>query len=136
MKTPIQIAAFIKRHWPACRLTPRDILVSWVEWYVNDGRCGVVLFRGKIIGVGLVRLLEEKKQQVNEYAHFEGGEIAWIELVVCKQRRAMQALWGLMLGRCKGVTQVGWKRRKYTARMRLLPLESVSPKLLGGAYGW
>jgi hypothetical protein len=83
--TPVQIAAFLKRHLPVLRKTPRAVLLSVVGWYQNVGVVGVVREKGRIRAVALARCVRTMEEGAAErWSHEEGaeGKIIWVQHIV------------------------------------------------------
>lgn len=81
---PVRVAAFLKRHLPALRTAPRARLVPFVEWYWHDGRVGVVLDHGRIVGVALARALHSAEEAAREWHHEETGRLVWVDHIAAR----------------------------------------------------
>jgi len=81
--TTIQIAAFMKRHLAAVRKTPREILLSVVEWYTRVAIVGVMRVDGRIVSVALGRCVKSVEQaEDDQWANDEDGQIIWVQHIV------------------------------------------------------
>ena len=140
----VSVAAFLRRNWKGCRLWQRGPLLAWVRWFVEDGRCGVVRLAGRIVGVGLVRIVyrrdaegaekgkdfgsfeEEKEHWMPEaYEHTEAGDTVWVDVICATERRAVPVLVAMMKQRCKGCVTVAGQV-KGGPRVREMNLERAS----------
>jgi len=128
----ISVAAFLKRNWEPCRFWPRAALVAWVAWYYDDARCGVVKRAGKIVAVGLVRRVAEADatERPAEYYHNENGAVAWVELLINKDRSGLAVLWAILLARCKGAKLVAWEREKNGNRTSIFPIDAMTRRVI------
>ena len=129
MKQTIPIAAFVRRHWDGCRYWSRDKLVRWVKWFVDHERAYVVTNAGKIKGVAFVRYVSSKEEAENGFVDSD-GPVAFVDLTVANDPRAMKALFSLMYA-IKGHTKklIAWTRQKYSDRITIREMDIAKRQL-------
>jgi hypothetical protein len=91
--TTIQIAAFMKRHLAAVKSTPREILLSLVEWYTRVAIVGVMRMDGRIVSVALARCVKSVDQaEADPWANDEDGQIIWVQHIVSQHPAGLGVL--------------------------------------------
>ena len=111
--TIIAAAKLLKEKWPTCSTWNNDELLNWIGIFNKVRQFGIVQDEnGECVGVGAVRFLNsvDEAQDINN--NFPDGHIAWIEMVVGTEPRAVQTLWLAMMNMCSGnVTKLGGVRK-------------------------
>jgi hypothetical protein len=90
-KTPVQIAAFIKRHYEPSRLWSRETILAWVRWFQARNFSATLLDeRSRIVGVAMARPVED--MPAGDYDYKEGAPGVYIDLIIALTERARNAL--------------------------------------------
>ncbi len=107
--SPIQAAAFIKRHCPLARDWPRAALVGWVCWAMAHRYLGIIVGPAGIVGAGIARPVAALPGD-DFYAHDPAGPGVFIDLCVGEDG-AMRELWHLTFERFGRERQwIAWQR--------------------------
>lgn len=77
------IAAYLRRHLPFIRNWDGQATLAWVRWFIEHGRAIAIMDGRKLVGVALVRLVDNP-EQANEHYSDTGGKLAYIEVTVCR----------------------------------------------------
>jgi len=111
--TIIEAAKLLREKWPTCSTWNDDQLLNWIGIFNKVRQFGIVQDEaGKCVGVGAVRFLNSVVEADDINNNFKDGHIAWIEMVVGTEPRAVQTLWLAMMGMCsKNVTKLGGVRK-------------------------
>jgi hypothetical protein len=136
------LAAFIRRHWPACRSWPREQLLEWVRWYqVRDlvlaARADDSVPPGRIFAVVLGRPVESIGRAKREPYHYLSGSGLWyVDLLVCVPGRMRSVIaqffrqGRLRLGQ---PSRIGWERWTCGRAAQALAMEKFARRFPKGA---
>lgn len=104
----VQVAAFIKRHWPASRHDTRKDLIHWAGWHMQRQLIVTVADEmGRLCGLAMGRLLNLPTEAATPWLSYETGRLVWIDLVVAKRPEVMPLLLAELERR--------WGDRRYVA---------------------
>ena len=106
----VSISAYVKRHWGLSQKWDGSRLVPWLDWFINDGRLHTITRRGRVVGLGMGRLLLNEADHAEPYAHDEAGQLAWIDLLISQDKTVAARLWGTMLKRFGMRDKLGFQR--------------------------
>lgn len=123
----IRSAAFIKRNWENCRLWPREALLAWLQWHIDNDRFRAVMKDGRVAGVALYRFVDvESDIRESEYRD-TGGDLCYVVLCVAKAGEAMRAVYHMaMEGGIKFRTKMCWARGKYSGRNSIFNIDKLN----------
>lgn len=121
------IAAYLRRHLTHIRQWDRRGTMEWVKWFIAHGRCLCVTDGRKLVGVTLVRLVDDPGQAEAAYLD-TGGAVAYIEATAC-ERGNMPYLFTLLCEHFPSADQMAWVRSKHHNRPFVSPLAKVAPHL-------
>lgn len=108
------IAAYLRRHLAYIRAWDRQGTLEWVRWFIAHGRCLSITDGNQLVGVSLVRLVDEPGQAHACYCD-TGGHIAYIEVTAC-ERGNMPYLFTLFRQTFPQADKMAWMRAKYGNR--------------------
>lgn len=120
MITVLKIAAFLRRHYPPCRLWPKERFIPWLVWLWKIDAIFCVTNNGRLTGVGIARVVNSIQQGKDKYALDENGTIFWVDLGVALNTQATALLFKQGRERWGERLFVGFHRRKM-ARHDVLP---------------
>ena len=99
--TIIAAAKLLREKWPTCSTWNDDQLLNWIGIFNKVRQFGIVENEaGECVGVGAVRFLNSVAESEDINNNFRDGHIAWIEMVVGTEPKAVQTLWLAMMGMC------------------------------------
>lgn len=122
----IQVAAFIKRHWPAARTETRKNLIHWAGWHMQRQLIVTVVDEmGRLCGLAMGRLLNEPEEAAMAWLSHENGKIVWVDLVLAKRPEVMPLL-VTALGRRWGDREtVGGNVFQRCGELRMFPMNRL-----------
>lgn len=109
------IAAYLRRHLDHIRGWSQHGTMEWVRWFIAHGRCLTITDGKKLVGVTLVRCLDNKEQAEAPYAD-TGGKTGYIEATAC-QNGNMPYLFTLFCRTFPQVEEMVWVRSKHNNRV-------------------
>lgn len=109
------IAAYLRRHLPHIRAWDGLGTMEWVRWFIAHGRCLTVTDGRKLVGVSLIRCLDNKEQAETPYTD-TGGKTAYVEATACKKGN-IPYLFTLFCRTFPQVNQLAWVRSKHNNRV-------------------
>jgi len=129
-KSTISAAAFIKRHWDNCKLWPRESLLAWIQWYIDNDRFRGVKKDGKLVGVAAYRFVDSVEDiSISEYRD-TGGDLCYVALCVGIADDAMRAVYGLALdGGMRFCKKICFMRHKHSNRHSVYDLVKMNRRL-------
>lgn len=117
------IAAFLRRHLDYIRGWDRAGTMAWVRWFMAHGRALMVTDKNHLVGVTLVRLVDEPAQAHGCYVD-TGGPIAYIEATACEKGH-MPHLFTLFRHTFPQADRMAWMRAKYGNRPVIVPINQA-----------
>lgn len=122
----VSVAAFLKRHEPWLRHTPRTNLLNFIEWYWRDGRVGIVRENGRIVAVALARATSDPEQtRMCSYYHDEQGKIVWIDHIASRHPAGIAILLRHAIQRFGPREAFAGEVFKREGQLRMLPFRIV-----------
>lgn len=108
------IAAYLRRHLTYIRCWDRARTMEWVSWFMNHGRALMVTEGNHLVGVTLVRLVDQPEQAIGHYFDC-GGRTVYIEVTACDHGK-MPYLFTLLKQTFPHADRMAWVRSKYNNR--------------------
>ena len=122
------IAAYLRRKFDFIRKWTRRGTLLWVQWYMRHGRCLTMYLKGRLVGVTMLRFLDEPMQGLTDYFD-TGGRVAYIETTAC-DRGMMPPMFKHLRLTFPALDTICWVRSKHQNRPVIFPISRVTPKLL------
>lgn len=135
MKSTIQVAAFLKRNYPEYSSLDRASFLPWLEFYIENKRCGVVTNQGRIVGVGLFRTMHNLDEWFQPFHQNDFGNYLFVDCVVAKSKEAMKALWNLVWHLSGPRAYIAFQRFKYGHDLRVYPFSRFHNHMTRSFYG-
>jgi len=128
----VQIAAFLKRYWIGCKYWPRNTIVGWIQWHINNRCAFSVMDNGKPVAVMLAKPLNDPVKHVNNHYEInEQGNSIWISVMVSRNKQSLPMFCMMLIERF-GVRK--WfcaEREKYSGRIHQQDFHKLTQKLIG-----
>ena len=129
-QTTVEMADMISDNMKCCSEWDREVLLGWVQWFVNRNRYLAVSDKGKLVGVALLRLVDSEEDCKEDYKDTE-GELCFIEATVCKHPIALKSMFTMMFDRFgKGLRKMAWVRHKYGERVTVVDMDRAKRRLM------
>jgi hypothetical protein len=114
------IAAYLRRHLSYIRNWDRKGTLAWVKWFIAHGRALTITEGNKLVGVTLVRLVDQPEQAIGYYTD-TGGDCAYVEVTAC-EKGMMPYLFTLLCQTFPNADKMAWVRSKYSNRPVIVPM--------------
>lgn len=125
-----EMASLIREELSFCETWDRDRLNAWVQWFINAGRYYAISKDGKLVGLALVRLVDNE-EQCNEHYRDTGGKICYVEATVCGEQGGMKELFGMMWDDVgKFAEKIAWVRHKYENRVLITDMDKAKRRFM------
>lgn len=132
-ESTIKVAAFIKRNWSNCRHWPRESLLPWLQWFIDNDRLRAVKKSGKIAAVALFRLVDGEPDIVKSEYHDTGGDLCYVVLCVAKADEAMRFVYHMAMEGGLKFTKICWSRPKHSNRNSIYNIANLNRRF---GYGF
>jgi hypothetical protein len=125
-----EMASLIREELSFCETWDRDRLNAWVQWFVNAGRYYAISRDGSLVGVALIRLVDNEEQCHEHYVD-TGGQICYVEATVCSEPGGMGEMFGMMWDDVGEFTKkIAWVRSKHDNRVLVTDMERAKRRLM------
>lgn len=93
-----------------------------LQWYMDNGLCGVATEGNQIRGVACVRFLKNTDDGLVPYKHDPDGHITWVELVVSEAGGSIASLFRILWDRYGRRPLVAYQRGLKNGKIRTYPV--------------
>jgi hypothetical protein len=121
------IAAYLRRHLDYIGSWDRAVTMQWVKWFIGHGRALMLTDGRKVVGVTLVRLMDEPEQATGHYFDND-GHIAYIEVTAC-DHGYMPYLFTLFRQTFPRADKMAWCRNKHGNRPVMADMKAMANRL-------
>lgn len=120
----IYVTAFLRRHLPQLRSWSAEGTLQWVKWFMCHRRALLIKDGRRLMGVTLLRLVDNNEQAGTNYAD-TGGRVAYIEVTACRNG-IMPNLFKLFRETFPHADTIAWARSKYNNRPITVPMAKAA----------
>ena len=122
------IAAYLRRKLPFIAAWDAKATVAWVQWFMRHNRAIALYSHRRLVGVVLVRLVDDARQAATDYAD-TGGKMAYIE-VTAARNGAMPALFHSLRASFPHTDTMAWVRSKFQNRPCVIPMHRALARFI------
>lgn len=120
------ITAYLRRRLPFMKSWDPATTVRWVQWFMRMGRAVVLGSDGRLIGVVLVRLVDDPKDATDPYKD-TAGRVLYVEATACEPGM-MPVLFKQLRASFPAADTISWVRSKHGNRPFVAPINQVAPR--------
>ena len=123
---------FYRKHLAHCRDWEVSTLLKWVEWFIVKGRYYVVIRDGELVGLSLVRFVDDEAGCRKDYTD-TGGKVCFVDATVATGKGALKELYTKMFNEIGHKCEtMAWVRPKHNDKIVCVPMESARRRLIKG----
>lgn len=79
-----EVYEFVRGHLPLYATWSKKELIEWLEWVAKNDFVLISLDRGRLVGVGIARSVEEPSRGLDPYHYFTGTKHVFVDLGINK----------------------------------------------------
>ena len=114
-----------------CSEWSRERLLDWLQWFVNKDRYYAVEAGGKLVGLALIRMVDNE-EQCNEHYKDTEGPICYIEAAISRYPRSLNEMYRMIWDDWKGIAEkMAWMRHKYNNRVTIVDMKRAKRRFMG-----
>ena len=128
----LAVGQLCHRNLEHCRKWEPATLLRWVEWFIVKKRYWTVIRDGELVGVGLVRFVDDEDGCREDYTD-TGGKGCFVDTAVAQGDGVLKELYTKMFNDIgHQADTMAWVRPKHDDKIVCVPMERARRRLIKG----